>query len=143
MKTLIQKEDKMDNRTIAERLVDVRKAKGFNKKFVSAQTGIPYPTLCGYEYGRNEPPITTIVKLAELYGVTSEYIMKGEEKKESSAPVDTKTEDSVTMKALIHFCDMAGFLRDGQADISDSDLLFLKSIISACAEWFGDKDITN
>lgn len=141
----------MIGNSVAERLTNARVAKGYNKRFVSKNLNIPYPTLCGYEYGRNEPPISTIVKLADFYGVTADELMRQEvdievtvqKKEEPPVTEEPKSDSSLTMKELIHFCDIAGFLKDGQQDISDSDLLFLKSIISACAEWFSEKDRMN
>jgi DNA-binding XRE family transcriptional regulator len=59
---------------VAERLKTVRKAKGMTQQEAAKQTGINVITLSGYEIGRNEPNVEALVRLADCYGVSLDYL---------------------------------------------------------------------
>ena len=42
---------------------------------VAERTGINVVTLSGYEIGKNEPNMEALVSLADVYGVTLDYLM--------------------------------------------------------------------
>lgn len=59
---------------VAERLIKLRKEKGLSAKEAAEQIGIPYQNYRKYEtkvYPKNE----IIVKIADFYGVTVDYLM--------------------------------------------------------------------
>ena len=60
---------------VAERLKAVRKARGLKQQEVAEKTGLNVITLSGYEIGRNEPNVEALVRLADCYGVSLDYLM--------------------------------------------------------------------
>lgn len=59
---------------VAKRLQDTRKSCGLRQQDVAAQTGINVITLSGYEIGRSEPNIEALVRLADVYQVSLDYL---------------------------------------------------------------------
>ena len=60
----------MDNR-----LRQLRKAKGYTQIRVQMETGIEQALLSKYENGERIPPTDTLVKLADFYGVSVDYLL--------------------------------------------------------------------
>ena len=58
-----------------ENLKKARKLCGYTQTEVSEMTGIPLGTLRRWEQGVNGPDPNAIVKLADLYGVTTDYLL--------------------------------------------------------------------
>ncbi len=76
----------LDN-TFHERLRHLRTIKGLSQKFVAEKIGVKNNTLSGYESGRREPDTETLVKLADLYEVSLDYLLRGEEYKSEAQKI--------------------------------------------------------
>ena len=60
----------------AENLTHIRKKLGMTRKEAAAKMGITPQAYSCYEYGRREPRLDNIVKLAEVFGVSTDvYIV--------------------------------------------------------------------
>ena len=62
-----------------EILSKLRKNQKIAAKDVAKKLNIAPQTLSGYENGSHEPPIEILSKLADLYGVSLDYLIKGED----------------------------------------------------------------
>lgn len=62
-------------KAVAQRLQEERKYHNLKQQDVAARTGINVVTLSGYEIGKNEPNMEALVRLANAYGVTLDYLM--------------------------------------------------------------------
>lgn len=62
-------------KAVAERLKATRKERGLKQQDVAEKTGINVITLSGYEIGKNEPNMEALVCLADVYGVSLDYLM--------------------------------------------------------------------
>ena len=73
------KECKDSNNTkgmmFTERLTKLRLARGWTKKEFSMQIGKTQQTVGKWENGSNAPTFKDLVKLVELFGVTSDYLL--------------------------------------------------------------------
>ena len=58
-----------------ERLTKLRQARGWTKKEFSMQIGKTQQTVGKWENGTNAPTFKDLVKLVELFGVTSDYLL--------------------------------------------------------------------
>lgn len=58
-----------------KRLEYFREKNGYNKKEVAEGAGIPYTTYIKYEYGEREIGVAALQKLADFYGVTTDYLL--------------------------------------------------------------------
>jgi transcriptional regulator with XRE-family HTH domain len=59
---------------IGERLKKLRKAKGMTQEQVAAYLNAAKSTVSQYENNVNEPDLKTLVKLADLFGVTVDFL---------------------------------------------------------------------
>jgi transcriptional regulator with XRE-family HTH domain len=67
-----------------ERLRWCRDKKGLTQKFVAEKIGVKNNTLSSYESGKRQPDYETLKKLADLYEVSIDYILTGEDQQGSS-----------------------------------------------------------
>ena len=58
-----------------ERLRQLRKKKGYTQVRVQMETGIEQALLSKYEHGERIPPTETLVKLADFYHVSVDYLL--------------------------------------------------------------------
>lgn len=68
--------------TIGKRLRYLRERRGYSQVYVYKRTGINNKTLSRYEKDGTEPDAESLLKLAELYEVTSDWLI-GKDKKEN------------------------------------------------------------
>jgi len=61
---------------VAEMIRELRKLKGYNQKEIAEMLGITPQTYNGYEKGRNEPPIETLVRLSYLYDIPIDILVQ-------------------------------------------------------------------
>ena len=59
---------------VAKRLQETRKKCGLTQQEAAKRTGINVVTLSGYEIGKNEPNVEALVRFADLYGVSMDYL---------------------------------------------------------------------
>ena len=57
------------------RLKALRKSRGYTQVSVQMQTGIEQALLSKFENGERVPPTETLVRLAEFYNVSIDYIL--------------------------------------------------------------------
>lgn len=57
------------------RIRDLREDRGLRQVDVARKTGIDQRTLSNYETGKTNPDSYAIIKLAEFYGVTCDYLL--------------------------------------------------------------------
>lgn len=53
----------------------LRKEKGYTQIMVQMQTGVEQALLSKYENGERVPPTETLVRLADFYGVSVDFIL--------------------------------------------------------------------
>jgi transcriptional regulator with XRE-family HTH domain len=58
-----------------ERLRQLRTKKGYTQVRVQMETGIEQALLSKYEHGERIPPTETLVKLADFYHVSVDYLL--------------------------------------------------------------------
>ena len=61
--------------SMENRLRQLRKAKGYTQIKVQMETGVEQALLSKYENGERVPPPDTLVKLADFYGVSVDYLL--------------------------------------------------------------------
>ena len=65
-----------DNILIAAKLKELRKAHGYTQDFVAANIDVKQPTYQQYESGKRKPSTTSLYKLANFYGLTTDELLK-------------------------------------------------------------------
>ena len=80
------------------RLKELRVAKGFRQKDVAEMLGVDRTTYVKYESGTSEPNKDTFVRLAEIFDVSTDYLLERTDKKEPSL---TDTDERRLNESLI------------------------------------------
>lgn len=79
-------------------LKELRTSRKMLQKDVAALLGIDRTTYAKYESGASEPNHETLVKLAEIFSVSTDYILGRDKKK--SAPISESELDAELMERL-------------------------------------------
>lgn len=67
-----------------ERLRATREKLGLKQNEAALKIGVKNNTLSSYESGDRQPDYNTLIKIADLYEVSTEYLLRGKENKQSS-----------------------------------------------------------
>ena len=59
----------------ADRLLELRKEKGISQAKLAKELGVSFAVVCYWETDRSEPTAPNIVKIAEFFGVTTDYLL--------------------------------------------------------------------
>ena len=65
---------------MAERLQALRKKANYSQEQVSDMLGISRQAISKWESGQGKPEIENIIKLVDIYNVSADYILLGQEK---------------------------------------------------------------
>lgn len=60
---------------LPERLFSLRHERNLSQKKLVVEMGIPLNTYLRYERGEREPTASTLVQIADFYGVTLDYLV--------------------------------------------------------------------
>ncbi len=59
----------------SKRLKEIRIENGFTQQKIAEELGIKQQSYARYELGRGEPSLLTLVKIAKIFGVTTDYLL--------------------------------------------------------------------
>ncbi len=68
--------------SVKNKLRDLRKERKLTQVALQMQTGVEQALLSKFESGERVPPTETLMKLADFYGVSMDYIMCRTDKRE-------------------------------------------------------------
>ena len=74
-----------------ERLVELRVSHGYSQKLIAVTLKVAQPVVSRWEKGITEPSKKNLAKLADLYGVTTDYLMGRNDDSELQPPFDSGT----------------------------------------------------
>ncbi|MDO5548651.1 MAG: helix-turn-helix transcriptional regulator [Eubacteriales bacterium] len=60
-----------------ERLLALRKSNHFSQEEIAERLGVSRQAVSKWESGQGKPEIGNVIKLAEIYGVTTDYLLLG------------------------------------------------------------------
>lgn len=101
--------NRLEELTERKRDIDYR----LSDKKQAEQMGIPYPTFVKYKGDKAECPISTIVKMAEYYGVSTDYLL-GLQKEPTNNPNEIAVTEytRLTKKAIENVIELTPQLRN-------------------------------
>ena len=67
---------------LAERLLSLRKNQNLTQEVIAQELGIGLRSYCRYEKDEREPDAPTLVRMADFYGVSLDYLVGRSEKRE-------------------------------------------------------------
>lgn len=59
----------------AERLLELRKEKNISQAALAKQLDVSFAVVCYWETDRSEPTAPNIVKIADYFGVTTDFLL--------------------------------------------------------------------
>ena len=90
--------------TIADHLLAIRASKKLLQKDVAARAGITATALSAYEKGQREPSLPALIKLAEIYGVSLDWLCGLDTKQEAIESLGQATKADV-IRWLTNLCE--------------------------------------
>lgn len=123
------KENVLKSHNYADRLRELRIEKGLLQKDVAEYISVTRTAYNKYEVAENEPSISSLIKLAELYDVSIDYIIgKQDERGDSSAAreidADNKKIEDTTVSDLDS--DLLAMLKS----CSDSEIQMIRGFLA-------------
>lgn len=85
---------------ISEKLKSLRKGKGYTMQTVSNKTGIAFRTYQNYEYGNREISTEALCKLADFYGITTDYLLGRNQSNSDDQLTPKQIEDYIRLRDL-------------------------------------------
>lgn len=61
--------------TISERIIEVRKSEGLNQVEFSKKIGLTKQTVSNYETGARQPGLDIILKISEVFNISTDYLL--------------------------------------------------------------------
>ncbi|MEG0692177.1 MAG: helix-turn-helix transcriptional regulator [Oscillospiraceae bacterium] len=87
----VAKTNKERVETVGATLQNIRTKAGFTQKQISTLLGISVQAYSGYENGKHEPTIETLVKLSYLYEVSVDYLCGKHKDRVDNMPIAIET----------------------------------------------------
>lgn len=82
----------------AKRLKNLREIKGYNQERLAKLLGLSSSTIGMYEQSRRQPDNDTLVKIAELFDVSVDYLLGKTEVKDINKPYSDEIEKAIFNK---------------------------------------------
>lgn len=108
---------------IGDRLRDIRTLRHLTQQQVADKIGLSRPAYTAYEIGKNIPDGPMTAKLADVFDVTSDYILG---RTDDSSPLKKGTNDDINLIALHLDKDYNDLSPDEQLQV-DNFIKFMKS----------------
>ncbi|MBO7565238.1 MAG: helix-turn-helix transcriptional regulator [Clostridiales bacterium] len=81
--------------SIADRILTLRKSKGMSQEQLAEAMGVSRQAVSKWESEQASPDPEKIIAMSEIFGVTTDYLLKGiEPEKEAEKTTEGKTEDA-------------------------------------------------
>lgn len=120
--------------SIGSQLTKLRNEKGLTRVQLAEELNIPMTTLRNYEQDEREPGHKFLIKAAQYFGVTTDFILENEK---TPAPEGTEDEEKVqeVVQGLTRLLVEAGWIAHG-ADLTDAQLRTLASYVIGLNAYF-------
>jgi transcriptional regulator with XRE-family HTH domain len=82
---------------LGARIAVLRRAKGWNQSDLAKQLGVSSSAVGMYEQGRRQPAADVLVKLAEIFEVTTDFLLTGR----AQTQQETRTVEDALAKTLL------------------------------------------
>ena len=90
-----RKDEKMEEVMIlADKIINLRKKNGWSQEELAEKLGVTRQSVSKYEGAQSIPDLDKILKLSEIFGVTTDYLIKDELEEEEYAPSQMQENES-------------------------------------------------
>lgn len=87
---------------IGERIAELRKDKGLKQKDLAVKLNVAISTISNYETDSHEPDLTNLCKLADMLGVTTDYLLGRTDIPISVNVLKDTIHDTITKEEVIY-----------------------------------------
>lgn len=116
------------------KIKEARKIAGITQKDLAKQIGVSAGTLSDYESGNHEPKSDVLCSVADICGVTIDFLV-GREKEKAPAPSEDGAEANAIEKEMIDRLVSLGLIEEG-IQLTDADVEFLIHVSTLISMWF-------
>lgn len=96
-----RKDEKMEEVMIlAEKIINLRKKNGWSQEELAEKFGVTRQSISKYEGAQSIPDLDKILKLSEIFGVTTDYLIKDELEEEEYAPSQMHENESESDRSV-------------------------------------------
>lgn len=96
-----RKDEKMEEVMIlAEKIINLRKKNGWSQEELAEKLGVTRQSVSKYEGAQSIPDLDKILKLSEIFGVTTDYLIKDELEEEEYAPSQMQENESESDRSV-------------------------------------------
>ena len=61
---------------LADKIIDLRKKNGWSQEELAEKLGVTRQSISKYEGAQSVPDLDKIIKLSEIFGVTTDYLLR-------------------------------------------------------------------
>ena len=95
------KDEKMEEVLIlADKIINLRKKNGWSQEELAEKLGVTRQSISKYEGAQSIPDLDKILKLSEIFGVTTDYLIKDELEEEEYAPSQMQENESESDRSV-------------------------------------------
>ena len=92
---------------------ELRELHGISQTELAKQPGVVRSTICQYEKGNRQPDTATLLKLADFFGVTVDYLLGRKDETPASVHAPTTSEHTEAERELLTlFRELSPYLQD-------------------------------
>ena len=96
-----RKDEKMEKVMIlADKIINLRKKNGWSQEELAEKLGVTRQSISKYEGAQSIPDLDKILKLSEIFGVTTDYLIKDELEEEEYAPSQMQENESESDRSV-------------------------------------------
>ena len=96
-----RKDEKMEEVMIlADKIINLRKKNGWSQEELAEKLGVSRQSISKYESAQSIPDLDNILKLSEIFGVTTDYLIKDELEEEEYAPSQMQENESESDRSV-------------------------------------------
>ena len=96
-----RKDEEMEEVMIlADKIINLRKKNGWSQEELAEKLGVTRQSISKYEGAQSIPDLDKILKLSEIFGVTTDYLIKDELEEEEYAPSQMQENESESDRSV-------------------------------------------
>ena len=123
--------------TLADKIISLRKQKGWSQEELAEKLDVTRQSVSKWESAQSVPDIAKILQISELFGVTTDYLLKDNEEaaeytEDAASPTTEETENKDTARA-VNMKEAEEYLAVSRASAGKMALATLLCIVSPIA----------
>ena len=116
--------------TLAEKIINLRKQKGWSQEELAEKLDVTRQSVSKWESAQSVPDIAKILQMSELFGVTTDYLLKDNEEQENAEAAGEKPKEKNENARLVEKAEAEEYLSVSRAAAGKIALGVLLCIIS-------------